>query len=163
MSNRPRLPSLDAAPRRTARRSVCTRRGGHRDNHEPRTGRTQTVLAKLERELDGEAGHAVLASTSREPWHWLHLIKALAYEAHMFEAAAMLLARFVVAEAPANNNNSVTGPFGELFQMHLSGTPATPEQRRRVVERLAGLSTRRISATRSLRALSLTPRSMSQC
>lgn len=97
----------------------------------------ETVLAKLERELDGEAGQALLASPSRERWQWLHLMKALAYEAHMFEDAAMLLARFVAAEAPENNNNSATGPFGELFQMHLSGTRATPEQRRAVIDRLA--------------------------
>ena len=97
----------------------------------------EVVLAKLERECDGEAGQALLAATSRERWHWIQLIKALAYEAPMFETAAMLLARFVAAEAPGNNNSSAKGPFGELFQMHLSGTRAKPEQRCAVINRLA--------------------------
>jgi len=93
----------------------------------------EVVLAKLEHELDGQTGQEMLASGSKDRWQWIRLIKALAYEAHMFEHAAMLLARFVAAESKDNNNNSASGPFGELFQLHLSGTQATPEQRRAVV------------------------------
>jgi hypothetical protein len=97
----------------------------------------EVVLAKLECELDGQTGQDLLGSGSKDRWQWIRLIKMLAYEAHMFEQAAMLLARFVAAEQPDNNNNSASGPFGELFQLYLSGTQATPAQRRGVIERLA--------------------------
>lgn len=97
----------------------------------------EIVLAKVEHALDGQSGQDLLASTSKDRWQWIRLIKVLAYDAHMFEQAAMLLARFVASEQPDSNNNSASGPLGEIFQMHLSGTQATPEQRRAVIDRLA--------------------------
>jgi hypothetical protein len=97
----------------------------------------EAVLSRLENELDGPTGGNLLAPGAKDRWQWVRLIKALAYEAHMFERAAMLLSRFVAAEQPDNNNNSARGPFSELFQLHLSGTQASPAQRRAVIVRLS--------------------------
>lgn len=97
----------------------------------------QVVLAKIEDQLDGETGHALLALEAKSRWRWISLIKALAYDVAAFEPAAMLLARFVAVEPEDHNDNSARDPFGELFQLHLSGTRATPAQRRDLVERLA--------------------------
>lgn len=94
------------------------------------------VLARIEHDLDGANGPSVLDPASARRWSWIRLLKALAYEPHMFEQAAMLLARFVAAEPENHNKNSARGPFGELFQLHLSGTRAVPAQRRAIVKRL---------------------------
>ncbi|WP_242914831.1 hypothetical protein [Brevundimonas pishanensis] len=64
---------------------------------------------------------------------WIHLLKALAYDADLFSKAATLLARLVAAEPPDENYDSARRALGELFQLYLSGTQATPEQRRALV------------------------------
>lgn len=97
----------------------------------------EAVLTELESQLARPSGQNLLAPGSKYRWQWIRLIKALAYEASMFDRAAMLLACFVAAEPAEENNNPARSPFSELFQLSLSGTRATPEQRRSVVGRLA--------------------------
>lgn len=65
------------------------------------------------------------------------MIKALAYDAHMFNTAALLLTRFVAVEAEEGNNNSAHTAFRELFHIKFSGTQATPENRRQLIQELA--------------------------
>lgn len=95
------------------------------------------VLAKLEVELDGPNGAKILAPDMSERGQWIGLIKALAYEAHLFEDAAALLARFVAAQLQGQNYNAADDSFTELFHLYLSGTRATPAQRRAVVSQMA--------------------------
>lgn len=97
----------------------------------------EAILAKLEAEIDGTNGAEILAPGMAQRGQWVGLIKALAYEPHMFETAAMLLARFVAAELEGQNYNSADNAFTELFHLHLSGTLASPVQRRDLVARLA--------------------------
>ena len=97
----------------------------------------EAVLEKLEQELNSPRADLVISQGSSCRWQWIHLIKALAYEAHMFKAATLLLARFVAAESEGYNNNTACSAFTELFQLYLSGTQATPEQRRQVIKELA--------------------------
>lgn len=87
------------------------------------------VLARLEAAI--EAG-ALDRLTGRGVGRgaWTDLLKALAYEPELFDRAAGLMARFIAAEAPDENFDSARSAFGELFQLYLSGTRATPEQRR---------------------------------
>ncbi|TNJ38256.1 hypothetical protein FGF66_09685 [Chlorobaculum thiosulfatiphilum] len=99
----------------------------------------EAVLSRLEQELNGADADLVIAPKSSGRWQWFRLIKALAYDADMFKPAALLLARFVAAEPDGFNNNSARSVFTELFQLYLSGTQATPEQRRQVIKEL-GLS-----------------------
>ncbi len=65
------------------------------------------------------------------------MIKAIGYDAHLFDRAVMLLARFVPAGSEENNNGSGCEAFNECFHIHLSGTQAIPEQRRAAIKRLA--------------------------
>lgn len=97
----------------------------------------EAVLTKLEQELNGPKADLVIAPESSVRWQWIHLIKALAYDVDMFKNAALLLARFVAVEPDSFNNNSARSAFAELFQLYLSGTQATPEQRRQVIKELA--------------------------
>jgi hypothetical protein len=95
------------------------------------------VLAKIERDIEGPGGAAILDPQSGDRWRWIRLTKLLTYDPPMFDRAATLLARFLAAEQPDHNNNSASDMFAELFHLHLSGTKAPPEQRRTLVRKLA--------------------------
>lgn len=97
----------------------------------------EAVLEKLEQELNSPRADLVISPGSSCRWQWIHLIKALAYETHMFKVATLLLARFVAAESEGYNNDTARSAFTELFQLYLSGTQAIPEQRRQVIKELA--------------------------
>jgi hypothetical protein len=97
----------------------------------------EAVLARIECELNGPAGDAMLDPQSSERWQWIRLIKLLAYDPPMFDRAATLLARFLAGEPPNHKNNSASDMFAELFHLHLSGTQAPPEQRRARVRAFA--------------------------
>jgi hypothetical protein len=91
----------------------------------------ETVLATLEREL------ARLGPDAPARYQWASLIKAIGYDAHLFDRAVTLLARFADSEPENNNLSSARNRFSNFFHLYLSGTQATPEQRRSVVRRLA--------------------------
>ncbi len=97
----------------------------------------EAVLAKLEQELKGPRADLVITPKAANRGQWIHLTKALAYEMHMFRSAALLLVHFVAVEPEGFNNNSARSAFSELFQLYLSGTQATAEQRRQVIKELA--------------------------
>jgi len=109
----------------------------------------EMVLAKIDAELAGPNGARILAGNNRLRGQWISLIKTLGYDAAMFEEAAFALARFVAAEAKGHNQNSATHYFGELFQLHLSGTQATPEMRREVIRHMAAAGDAGIKACAS--------------
>ena len=96
----------------------------------------QVVLAKIKAKIFGLNGARVLSTENRQRGRWISLIKMLAYDAAMFEDAAFALARFVAAEPDEYNHNSADRHFGELFQLHFSGTQATPDARRDVISRM---------------------------
>lgn len=97
----------------------------------------ESVLARLEQKLNGSDAELIIAPKSSGQWKWICLIKALAYDAHMFKPAVLLLARFLAEEPEDLNHNSARSAFAELFQLYLSGTHTTPEQRRQVIKELA--------------------------
>lgn len=98
----------------------------------------EIVLTKVAEKLDDSRGSDIFATTNPLRWRWIALLRSLAYESTTFALAAKLLARFIAAEPVAYNNNSATRPFEELFQLYLSGTQASPAQRREVVRALLG-------------------------
>ncbi|HZS18071.1 MAG TPA: hypothetical protein VFA51_09090 [Candidatus Udaeobacter sp.] len=91
----------------------------------------EAVLAKLEHEL------ARLPPDAPARYRWASLIKAIGYDAHLLERAVTLLARFAVSEPENNNLNSARNKFSNFFHVSLSGTQATPGERRAVIRRLA--------------------------
>ncbi|MEL7688735.1 hypothetical protein AAG596_14340 [Citromicrobium bathyomarinum] len=97
----------------------------------------EAVLAKIDGEIAGPNGARILSTDNRLRGQWISLVKTLAYDPSLFEEAATLLARFVVAEPEGHNHNSASRPFGELFHLHLSGTRATPDQRRDMIRSFA--------------------------
>lgn len=97
----------------------------------------EAVLEKIRHGLEGPESHDILAPDSFNRWRWIRLIKELGYDAQLFETAAALLARFLAAEPPDYKHNSAREAFAGWFHLNLSGTQATPEQRRAVVRLLA--------------------------
>lgn len=97
----------------------------------------EAMLAKIAHELDSPKAMAILNPNAAQRGRWIRLIKALAYNAEMFDRAAALLARFWAAEPENHNTNSAKDAFEELFHLHLSGTQALPEQRRAFIRQMA--------------------------
>ncbi|MET4701403.1 hypothetical protein ABIE65_004450, partial [Constrictibacter sp. MBR-5] len=97
----------------------------------------EAVLRRIERELGDPSSAELLLPTHPIRWRLIRLVKALSYEPHMFEAAAILLARFLAAEPADHRQGSARDSFAELFHLWLSGTQALPDQRRAFVRRLA--------------------------
>ena len=97
----------------------------------------RAVLGKIIAEITGADGKSITAVSNRARRRWIGLLKVLAYEPEMFDDAAMALARFVAAEPLSYNTDSATTPFGELFHLRLSGTHATPQQRRDFIRSLS--------------------------
>tara|TARA_R110001583_G_scaffold61445_3_gene181547 strand:+ start:3392 stop:7150 length:3759 start_codon:yes stop_codon:yes gene_type:complete len=64
------------------------------------------------------------------------LIRSLAYEEQHFEQCAKLLCQFALSENKGENNNSIRDILKSLFQLYLSGTHATKEQRLKVIDSL---------------------------
>lgn len=62
----------------------------------------------------------------------IYLIEQLGYDAACFEQAAYILAAFAQADR-IPNNNSAKHSFESYFQLYLSATMATPEQRLKVI------------------------------
>lgn len=96
----------------------------------------EAVLRRAEDEVAGPNSGAILNPKSPSRWQLTMVLKSLAYEDRLFDCAAKLLAKFAAAEAPDENHNSARGPFEELFHLHLSGTQAPPDQRRRLIRDL---------------------------
>lgn len=97
----------------------------------------EATLAGIERELSGRNQEVIFATDAVGRWQWIHLIKALGYDPPMFQRAATLLARFVAAEQEDQRLNSAEGAFTDLFHLYLSGTQASPDQRREFIRQLA--------------------------
>ncbi|WP_428155311.1 hypothetical protein [Brevundimonas sp.] len=67
---------------------------------------------------------------------WNSLIKAIAYDVDLFAPAARLLASLVAREAHDENYDSARGAFEELFHLYLSGSQASPADRRAITVEL---------------------------
>ena len=69
------------------------------------------------------------------------LIRSIAYEERYFDRCAKLLCQFALSEEKGENNNSIRDILKSLFQLYLSGTHATKEQRLKVINELINTST----------------------
>lgn len=94
------------------------------------------TLEVIERMTGTPAGFDIADVHNPERYRLASLIAALAYDAELFERAVELLARFVIAEPPGNNHSSASRMFNGLFQLYLSGTHASVQQRLRIIDGL---------------------------
>lgn len=87
----------------------------------------EAVLEKIEHCVNSEVHH-----------RWIRLIKAIGYDAVLFDRSVDLLARLAGAQPENHNLSSARSLFSAFFHIYLSGTQALPEQRRAAIRRLAG-------------------------
>lgn len=85
------------------------------------------VLEVLERAIGSESGRDFLSAQQYSTGRWLTLSRALAYEVHHFERAALLVLQF--AEAEEGRMTTARNAWTELFQLDYSGALAPPKQR----------------------------------
>ncbi|WP_041411499.1 esterase/lipase family protein [Shewanella baltica] len=69
------------------------------------------------------------------------LIRSIAYEEQYFGTCARLLCQFTLSEGKNENYNSIRDILKSLFQLYLSGTHATKEQRLDVIKNLISSTT----------------------
>jgi hypothetical protein len=69
-------------------------------------------------------------------FEFVKLLSSIAYEAERFSRSVRLICRFVLSEQTNEKNNSIRGELGRLFQMYLSGTHASVQQRSAVITEL---------------------------
>ncbi|WP_077338806.1 esterase/lipase family protein [Pseudocolwellia agarivorans] len=69
------------------------------------------------------------------------LIRSIAYDEQYFDICAKLLCQFTLSEDKAENYNSIRSILKSLFQLYLSGTHATKEQRLDIIKNLISTAT----------------------
>lgn len=69
------------------------------------------------------------------------LIRSIAYDEQYFDICAKLLCQFTLSEDKAENYNSIRDILKSLFQLYLSGTHATKEQRLDIIKNLISTAT----------------------
>ena len=96
----------------------------------------EATLDAMERMMNSEGSCGSRDPSSPGYQTWISLLKSLAYETIFFKRSALLLSRFAGAEPPNYKNGSARGPFNNLFQLYLSGTHASVDQRLEVINSL---------------------------
>jgi len=96
----------------------------------------EAVLDRLQDVFVGSNG-TIPAQEWSNYQEWILLIRQIGYDARFFDAAVFLLARLYAAKPKKCNEEWIRARFEEFFHIHLSGTNATPEQRRAAVRRFA--------------------------
>src|SRR5690606_14118552 len=69
------------------------------------------------------------------------LIRSISYDEQYFDICAKLLCQFTLSEDKSENYNSIKDILKSLFQLYLSGTHATKEQRLDVIKNLISTAT----------------------
>lgn len=69
------------------------------------------------------------------------LIRSIAYDEQYFDKCAELLCQFTLSEDKAENYNSIRNILKSLFQLYLSGTHATKDQRLDIIKNLISTAT----------------------
>jgi hypothetical protein len=95
----------------------------------------ETALTTIEAELSGTDAEGLLKGESRRE-RIARILQAIAYEAHLFDRSLTAMISLALAERSDARTHRIKDEMKGLFQICLSGTHATVEQRTRVVHGL---------------------------
>jgi len=98
------------------------------------------TLASIRRAVEGPRGELLLSSRSSTRLRLIALLRLIAFDPTAFDACLHLMIRFALAEPKDTRNNSTRSVINSLFQIYLSGTHASTEQRAKWVRDLLGSS-----------------------
>lgn len=96
----------------------------------------ELVLASIEKVLLLEEANTFFSRDNPNYNEFTRLLCSIAYEQDYFERSSNLLCLFALSERPDENYNSIRKMLKTLFQLYLSGTKATPEQRLNIIDKL---------------------------
>ena len=96
----------------------------------------ELVLNAIEKVALTEKGKLFFTRENNYYNEYTRLLRSIAYDEKFFERSASLLCRFALSEKPNENNNSIRSLLKSLFQLYLSGTHASVEQRLNVIKGL---------------------------
>ncbi|NIK52030.1 LexA family protein [Xanthomonas arboricola] len=87
------------------------------------------TLDAIKRAIEGTHGEKLLGPSSFARSNLVQIIRLIAFDPTLFDPCIKLLVRFALAEPKENRSNSTRDVIKSLFQIHLSGTHASTEQR----------------------------------
>jgi len=96
------------------------------------------TLETIQRTLDGPNGERLLASDSYSRVRLVRIIRLIAWDADLFDTCMELLIRFALAEPADKRSDPTRDVIKSLFQIYLSGTHASTDQRAAWVKTLLG-------------------------
>jgi len=96
----------------------------------------ELVLASIEKVLLLEEANTFFSRENPNYNEFTRLLYSIAYEQKYFERSSNLLCLFALSERPDENYNSIRKMLKTLFQLYLSGTKATAEQRLNIIDKL---------------------------
>src|SRR3569832_2050827 len=80
---------------------------------------------------------ALFDTTRRHRQVLIKLLRAIAYDAQLFDDAVVMVAHAAKDTPSSNNTDDAINVYKSLFYMHLSGTHASAEQRARMIAQIA--------------------------
>lgn len=96
----------------------------------------ELVLASIEKVLLLEEANTFFSRDNPNYNEFTRILCSIAYEQNYFERSSNLLCLFALSERSDENYNSIRKMLKTLFQLYLSGTKATPEQRLNIIDKL---------------------------
>ncbi|MFD1172739.1 hypothetical protein [Oceanobacillus picturae] len=96
----------------------------------------ELVLASIEKVLLLEEANTFFSRENPNYNEFTRLLCSIAYEQKYFERSSNLLCLFALSERQDENYNSIRKMLKTLFQLYLSGTKATAEQRLNIIDKL---------------------------
>lgn len=96
----------------------------------------EATLNAIERVANSEHGEEFTSRDNENYVDITRLLTSLAYDPELFSRSVDLLNRFALSEDKDENFNSIRNQIKSLFQLYLSGSHATKEQRLKVIRRL---------------------------
>lgn len=94
----------------------------------------ELTLSTLEKEAKSDEGFC----SRKNPYfiHYVRVLRALAYDGHLFVRATKLICKFALTEKPNENYHSIKNELESLFYIYLSGTHASAEERLEIIKGL---------------------------
>lgn len=96
----------------------------------------ELILSQMEKILDQDRDSTFFTRHNENFSYFTNLLKSLAYDAELFDRSVQLLCHFALSEDLKENKNSIRSTLKSLFQIRLSGTHATVQQRLKVISKL---------------------------
>ena len=101
------------------------------------------ALLAVERAARADEESKFVTRENRHRSAFVRLLRSLAHDAALFGRSTRLICEFALDEGPDERHDSSRDVLGSLFQLYLSGTHASPEERAELIEELVATGSER--------------------